>query len=157
MTGHSIGLERVVQAPAERVWAVLTDVAHADRTLSGVTKVELITDGPYGVGTQWRETRRMFGKEATEQMQVTVVEKPTRTVVEADSSGVHYVTEFTLTPDTGGATRLAMTFTAVQAHANPAQKALWAVFGRLGARASRNMMAKDLQDIAARAEQETPR
>jgi hypothetical protein len=47
-------------------------------------------------------------------MQVTVAEAPTRTVIEADSSGVHYVTEFTLTPSSADATRLAMSFTAVQ-------------------------------------------
>jgi hypothetical protein len=78
MNGHRIDLERLVQAPAERVWEVLTDVAHADQTLSGVEYVELISEGPYRVGTRWRETRRMFGKEATEQLQVTVAEVPTR-------------------------------------------------------------------------------
>lgn len=155
MTGHNIELERTVRAPVEQVWAVLTDVEHADQTLTGVTRVELITEGPYRVGTQWRETRRMFGKEATEQMQVTVAEEPTRTVVEADSSGVHYVTEFRLGPDTDNATRLAMTFTATQARANPVQKALWALFSRLGAKAAGKVMKKDLQDIAARAERGT--
>jgi hypothetical protein len=143
----AIDLERLVRV--ERVCEVLTDVAHADQTLSGV---ELITEGPYRVGTRWRETRRMFGKEATEQMQVTVAEAPTRTVIEADSSGVHYVTEFTLTPSSADATRLAMSFTTVQGQANLLHKALWRLFGRLGAKASEKVMAKDLQDIAAQAE-----
>jgi hypothetical protein len=134
------------------VWEVLTDVAHADQTLSGVERVELITDGPYGVGTRWRETRRMFGKEATEQMEVTVAEAPTRTVIEADSSGVRYVTEFTLTPTSADATRLAMSFTAVQGQANLLSRALWLLLGRLGAKASEKVMARDLHDIAARAE-----
>ena len=151
MTGHRIERERLVRAPAERVWTVLTDIAHADQTLSGVTKVEPLTEGPYGVGTRWRETRRMFGREDTQQMQVTLAEKPTRTVVEANSSGVRYVTELTLTP-TGDATRLKMSFTAVQGRSNPMQKGLWALFGALGAKATEKMMAKDLQDIAARAE-----
>ena len=30
MNGHRIDLERLVQARVERVWEVLTDVAHAD-------------------------------------------------------------------------------------------------------------------------------
>lgn len=125
MTGHRVELQRTVQAPVERVWDVLTDVARADQILTGVTEVELITQGPYRVGTRWRETRRMFGKDATEQLEVTVVEPPTRTVVEADSGGVHYVTEFRLAPAAGDVTRLAMSFTAVQASANPVQKVLW--------------------------------
>ena len=45
-----------------------------------------------------------------------------------------------------------MSFTAVQGQANQLQKALWRLFGRLGAKASEKVMAKDLQDIAARAE-----
>ena len=152
MNGHRIDLERLVQARVERVWEVLTDVAHADQTLGGVDRVELLTEGPYQVGTRWRETRRMFGKEVTEQMQVTVAEAPRRTVIEADSSGVHYITEFTLTPSSADATRLTMSFTAVQGQVNPLHKALWRLFGRLGAKASEKVMAKDLQDIAERAE-----
>jgi carbon monoxide dehydrogenase subunit G len=151
MSGQRLEHERLVRAPADRVWAVLTDVAHADQTLSGVTKVEPLTEGPYGVGTKWRETRRMFGREDTQQLQVTLAEEPVRTVVEADSSGVHYVTELTLTP-AGDATRLAMGFTAVQARTTPVQKTLWALFGRLGAKATEKAMAEDLRHLAARAE-----
>lgn len=156
MTGHRIELERVVQAPVERVWDVLTDVAHADRTLSGVERVEMLTEGPYRVGTEWRETRRMFGKESTEQMRVTAVEAPRHTVVEADSSGVHYVTEFTLTSVGDEATRLSMTFAATQAETNAVQRALWRLVGGLGAKATGKVMAKDLEDIAGRAEQPRP-
>ncbi len=152
MREHRIELEQMVQASVDRVWGVLSDIEHADQTLSGVERVEMLTDGPYRVGTEWRETRRMFGKEATEQMHVTVAEAPTRTVVEGDSSGVHYVTEFTLTPTSADATRMAMTFTALQGQTNLVNKALWRLFGRLGMKASQKMMAKDLQDIAARAE-----
>lgn len=153
MSGHSIEVERTVRASAERVWAVLADVAHADQTMSGVTRVELITDGPYGVGTQWHETRRMFGKEGTEQLRVTVADEPVRTVVEADSAGVHFVTEFTLTPSADEGTRLSMGFTATQSKANPVQKVLWALFSKLGAKATQKSMTQDLADIAARAEQ----
>ncbi len=153
MTGPQIELERVVQASPERVWEVLTDIEHADQTLSGVDRVEMLTEGPYRVGTEWRETRRMFGKEATEQLQVTLVEAPMRTVIEADSSSVHYVTEFTLAPASDGATRLTMSFTAVQGQANLLHQAMWRVFGGLGIKATEKLMAKDLQDMAARAEQ----
>ena len=152
MTAHRVRVERTVQAAPQRVWDVLADVAHADQTLRGVTHVELVTEGPYDVGTRWRETRRMFGKEATEEMHVTAAEAPTRTVVEADSRGVHYVTEFTVAPSAGGASRLTMDFTAVPADANPVQRMLGRLLGRLGAKATEKVMAKDVEDIAARAE-----
>ena len=151
-SAHSILVERTVQASPGRVWEVLTDIAHADQTLSGVTHLDLLTAGPYGVGTRWRETRRMFGKETTEELHVTAAQAPTRTVVEADSRGVHYVTEFTVTPVDDAVTRLTMSFAAVQADAGPVQRAVGRLVGRLGATATEKVMAKDLEDIATRAE-----
>jgi carbon monoxide dehydrogenase subunit G len=151
MSGHQVQIERDVAASPEEVWRVLTDLDHAAETLSGVSRVELLTEGPYTVGTRWRETRKMFGKEATEEMRVTAVEAPARTTVEADSAGVNYVTVFTLTP-TGDGTRLAMTFTARQPDPSRVQKLTWVVFGKLGIKATSKMMARDLEDIARRAE-----
>lgn len=154
MSGHQVQIEREVAASPEEVWRVLTDLDHAAETLSGVSRVELLTDGPYTVGTRWRETRKMFGKEATEEMRVTAVEAPARTTVEADSDGVNYVTVFTLTP-AGDGTRLAMAFTARQPDPSRVQKLTWAVFGKLGIKATSKMMARDLEDIARRAENES--
>jgi len=151
MPGHQIEITRDVAASPEAVWTVLTDVHHAAETLTSVTRVEVLTDGPYAVGTRWRETRTMFGKEATEELWVTEVEAPRRTTVEGDSSGVHYVTVFTLSPLPTG-TRLAMVFSGEQENPSMLHKAAWVLFGRMGLKASAKMMTRDLEDIAARAE-----
>ena len=50
------------------------DVEHAADTLSGIGAVEMLTEGPYAVGTRWRETRSMMGMTASEEMEVTEVE-----------------------------------------------------------------------------------
>lgn len=151
MPGHQIELTRDIAATPEAVWRVVTDLEHAAETLGSVSRVEMLTDGPYAVGTRWRETRTMFGKEATEELRVTQVEAPHRTTVEGDSSGVHYVTVFTLSPVPTG-TRLAMVFSGEQPDPSMLQRAAWALFGRMGLRATAKMMARDLDDIAARAE-----
>ncbi|HSE09725.1 MAG TPA: SRPBCC family protein [Nocardioidaceae bacterium] len=151
MSAQELRMERHVSAAPESVWQVLTDLDSAAETLSGVTRVEVLTDGPYAEGTRWRETRKMFGKEATEEMRVTGVQAPTRTTVEADSGGVHYVTVFTLAPESGG-TRLEMTFTAEQPQGSVMQKLMWTAFGKLGMKATAKVMTQDLDDIARRAE-----
>jgi len=152
MTEHGIELHRDVEAAPESVWAVLTDLEHAAETLSGVTRVEVLTDGPYRVGTRWRETRTMLGKEATEEMEVTAVEAPVATTIEAESGGVHYRTVFTLAPAAGGA-RLTMAFSARQPErTSRLQRLIWPVLGRLGVRVSTKVMTRDLEDIARRAE-----
>ncbi|GAA2640274.1 hypothetical protein GCM10010307_40310 [Streptomyces vastus] len=74
MTGRSVVVERRIAAGQRRVWEALTDLGGMDRVLSSVSKVEILTDGTFDVGTRWRETRRMFGRDATEEMWVTASE-----------------------------------------------------------------------------------
>lgn len=151
MPEHRVQVEREIAAPPQTVWEVVTDLDHAAETLSGVTRIEVLTDGPYAVGTRWRETRRMMGKEETQELQVTEVDAPRRTTVEAESDGVHYVSTLTVTPTASG-THLLMTFAADQPHPSRWQRLAWAALGGLGLRLSRRVMARDLDDIARRAE-----
>jgi uncharacterized protein YndB with AHSA1/START domain len=113
MATTTVSSERLIDAPAEQVWRVLTDMEGAPRVLTGVDAVEVFTPGPFAVGTRWRETRRMFGTQATEEMRVTACEAPHRYTTEADSHGSHYVSGFTLTPQGPDATLVRFDFSAV--------------------------------------------
>ncbi|MFE9019990.1 SRPBCC family protein [Streptomyces sp. NPDC007808] len=150
MTSRSVVVERRVAAGRGPVWEALTDIEGMERVLSGVSRVEVVTEGAFGVGTRWRETRRMFGKEATEEMWVTACEAPERYVVEAESHGTHYVSEWVVRADGPSATTIRMTFTAVA----PGGVAglLTRLLGGVGARAVSKAVAKDLDDIAAAVE-----
>lgn len=147
MTSRSVVVERRVAASQGRVWEALTDLAGMERVLGGVTKVEVLTDGGFGVGTRWRETRRMFGKEATEEMWVTVSEPPERYVVVAESHGSRYVSEWVLRAEGPTATTILMTFSAEST--GGVAGLLAKVLGAVGARAVRKAIAKDLDDVAS--------
>src|SRR5207245_7321674 len=69
---------------------------------SGITKVERLTNGPVGVGTRFKETRMMFGKESTETMEFPAFEPNRRYELTADSCGALYRTEFRFQPDGTG-------------------------------------------------------
>ncbi|MDV6265431.1 SRPBCC family protein [Rhodococcus globerulus] len=142
---------RVVNAPVDTVWKVVTDLDGAVDTLTGVTRIERLAGEGYAVGTRWRETRKLMGKEASEEMWVVEVEAPIRTVVKAHSNGMDYTSGFTLKPAPGG-TLLEMNFAGVSEAQSAVSKVLGAVFGRLGVRITRKMMAADLADFAAKAE-----
>ncbi|MFJ8132705.1 SRPBCC family protein [Streptomyces hydrogenans] len=147
MTTTTVVVERRVAASPGRVWESITDLPDMPRVLSGVQKVEVLTEGGFGVGTRWRETRRMLGKEATEEMTVTECEPPDRYVTVADSHGMHYVSELSLRTDGPDASVLRMTFSARPAHGrrqNPVARLL----ARFGAKAVSKALAKDLDDIA---------
>jgi len=148
---QSLSLTQHIHASPERVWAVITDIRNAPGTLSGVEAVQLLTGGAYAVGTRWKETRKMFGRSETVEMWVDSAEPPRTTTVKAAQGGAAYSTRFSLANRDGG-TDLTLTFGAKLSKPTAATRVLAAVFGRLGMAASGKALAKDLADIAAKAE-----
>ncbi|MGW6918189.1 SRPBCC family protein [Kitasatospora sp. NPDC054939] len=146
-----VSVAREMAAPVERVWTAMTDLGSMPQRLSGVDAVEVLSSGPFGVGTRWRETRRMFGKSATEEMWVTACEVPQRYVAEADNSGMHYVSEFRLVETAPGRTTVTMIFSARPQHGGK-PPLLARLMGRLGTKAVAKAIAKDLADVAASVE-----
>lgn len=106
-----ISVRHHIAAPPDVVFARAADFEHAADFISGITKVEMVTDGPVGVGTRFKETRVMFGKEHAEEMEVVDFEPPRRYALQAHNCGCRYHTEFRFTPK-GGGTEIEMTFDA---------------------------------------------
>jgi len=147
-----ITVTRSIAASPAAVWAVLTDLDSTPETLRGVTAVERLDGGAeYGIGTRWRETRVMFGKSATEEMQVTESVPEQRTVVTAESGRARYRTVFELTPTATG-TNLTMEFSGDSGPLGAVQEALMTMVGPLAKRATAKALRQDLDDIAAAAE-----
>ncbi len=141
-----IAVSRFVAAPPERVWEVVTDLENAVGVLSGVTAVERLDGGEgFAVGTRWRETRTMFGREATEVMEVTAIDPGRAYTVAADGRGARYRSTVSVTPAGEGST-LAMTFGAEPR--GVVGKILAATIGRLFAGPTRKALRQDLDDIA---------
>lgn len=97
-TQYSAFAALTVHATADRVWETLTDLDGATSMLPGLVSIERLGGPEYGVGTRWRETRRMFGTNATEVLEVTAVKPERSTTVHADNRGVIYTTHFSLPP-----------------------------------------------------------
>lgn len=151
MPAHSLTLVREIAAPVDDVWHVLTHVEDSAAILSGVSSIEMLTDGPYGVGTRWRETRKMMGGSETEEMAVVVVDAPRRTAIRSEARGAVYGTTFTLERAAGG-TRLSMEFGGEATDTGLLRRVLMALPTRLGLMMAKKMMRQDLADIAAAAE-----
>jgi carbon monoxide dehydrogenase subunit G len=148
---NSTSLTQHVQAPPEKVWSVITDIPGSAATLSGVEAVQLLTDGPYGEGTRWKETRKMLGRSETVEMWVAQADPPLSTTVKAVQGGADYSTRFSLAPRDGG-TDLTLTFGAEVIKPTAASRMMMALFGKLGMAATRKALTKDLAEIAAKAE-----
>lgn len=148
---HSTSLTQHIRATPEKVWAVISDIPGSAATLSGVESVQMLSDGPYGEGTRWKETRTMMGRSETVEMWVAQADPPRTTTVKAHQGGADYTTKFSLAGRDGG-TELTLTFGADVARPTLLSKISMALFGKLGMSMTRKALAKDLAEIAAKAE-----
>lgn len=138
--------ETYVNSAPDRVFEVFSDLEVVGDRLSAVEGIELLTDGPVGVGTRWKETRELMGQSATEEMEIVDFDPPRRMVAEAESYGTRYTTQFEFEAE-GDGTRVRITF-----RAEPQSwtaRAMSAVLGGTMMGAVEEMIAQDLADLKA--------
>lgn len=153
---HTTSLTQHVNASPDKVWAVISDIPGSAATLSGVDSIQMLSEGGYGEGTRWKETRTMMGRAETVEMWVSQSEpaSPTHggsTTVKALQGGADYTSRFTLAPG-GGGTDVTLTFGAEVLKPTLLSKVTMALFGKIGMSVTRRALAKDLAEIAAKAE-----
>jgi hypothetical protein len=150
----TVAVTRLVEAPIADVWRVFTDLSGRCARLSTVIAVEMLTRGPFGTGTQWRETRTMAdGGEITEEFRVDECVVPERFVVTSPGIGAQYRMTYTFVPILEGRHRGGTMVTVVQdgTPTAPAGRFLALVFGGLAARTVEGALRRDLDDLAAAA------
>lgn len=108
-------LVEVVQAPPATVFGVATDLDRAMEWMNGLVSIKKTGDkraAPFGVGTEWGETRKMFGRDATEHFEVTEVMPNSKISLyvdgaeESSKKGEYFFT-YHITPE-GGGTRITL-------------------------------------------------
>ena len=145
----SINVSTHVSAPIDRVFEVYTDLDQAAERIPGITALEVLSDGPFRVGTRWRETRVMFKKEATEEMWVTDCDPPKGYTVNAESHGMRYSTTFSFAPD-GEGTKVSWDFTGVPQTLGT--KIMSPIFNVLMKGSMKKIMHQDLEALRAACE-----
>jgi hypothetical protein len=95
-------IERHINAPTNVVYDLCADLRGAPDRISGIKRLEVLTEGPIRVGTRFRETREMMKKECTEEMEITAIEPGKSYTVRCESCGCDYRTTFTFAPNAGG-------------------------------------------------------
>jgi uncharacterized protein YndB with AHSA1/START domain len=63
-------------APPERVFAAITDIESWQKWMQNLVRVEKLTPGPFAKGSQWREVRKIMGKEGAEVFEVVAIDPP---------------------------------------------------------------------------------
>jgi len=145
----TVAVTRTIDAPAEAVWRVVTDVPGRAGRLSAVRRAELRTPGPFRAGTVWSETRTAAGGDpVTEEFRVIEAVEPERLVVASPGIGADYRMTYTFEPHRGGTL-----VTVVQdgTPTAPAGRLLGWLFGVLAAETASSALRRDLDDLASAA------
>jgi hypothetical protein len=138
-----IKLTQLFDRPATEVFAVFTDLRRAPERVRGIKHIAVLTDGPMRVGTQFRETRVMFGRDASELMTVTEFTPDRSYAVSATSCGCDFRTEFRFIP-TGNRTRVEMEISSTP---TTLMAKLMAPLGVVMARSMKRLCAQELDDL----------
>jgi len=142
-------LEETVQAPREVTFDVFSDLNNAARNLDSIESLEIVGGGPVGKGTRFRETRIMFGKEATEEMEISAYDPPSSYTVTGYSCGVEFNTTFRF-EESGDGTKVTMTM--VSRNKTVFAKVIGPLMGAMMKKSMTKMMAADNAQLKAVAE-----
>ncbi len=92
---------RIINEAIEVVFATISDIRQLSKALPHVVKFEYLSVVNSGVGTHFRETRLIKGKEATTEVEITEYVENERVRMVADSRGTVWDTVFTVTSENG--------------------------------------------------------
>ena len=140
-----ITFNRTINAPVNNVFQVYSDFGNAAERVEGIESIEILTGEPVGVGTRFRETRIMFGRSSTEEMEITKFNSPNMYQVDAESHGSHYTTLFYF-EERGGSTHVKWEFIGTPLTFGAK---MMSILGFLAKGATRKMMDKDIADLKA--------
>lgn len=125
-----VTVERQIQAPVEAVFQAVTDLPNLPETMPEIVDVEFLTEQTAGIGTRFRESRRMGKRVHVTELEVIELVANEHTRMVADSGGTIWDTTMTVRPVDGGGTSLEIAMdcrghTLVTKIMNPVMKGLF--------------------------------
>ena len=95
-------LNEWIARPPKEVFDFITASDNAPRVVPSVKSMVKLTEGPVGVGTRYRETRLMNGKEAHAELEVVEYEPGQKYAMRNLTEGIETVYRYTFHPEAGG-------------------------------------------------------
>jgi len=100
-----VEVEVTIKGSKEAIWAAITDIENASKTLSGVENIDVVERPANGlVGLRWRETRLLFGKPATAEKWITDATENEFYKTRAESDGFVFLSTMSISESRGGVT-----------------------------------------------------
>lgn len=140
---NSFILTTFIKAPVNRVFSMFADIDKAAEIITGIQRIERLTEGPVGVGTRFTETRIVLEKEQTEVFEFIEFKPDENYTVRAEFFGMEYISSITFCAQENG------TQIELRLDTRPLSlKAKLAIpFNKLMAHAMEKMLSHDLEDL----------
>ena len=103
----NVTVTRRIDAPADAVFRTVAHIEQFSQAVPHILRVEFLSEVKSGVGTRFRETRMMMGREASTELEVTEYVENERVRIASEAGGALWDTVFTVAPD-GEGTELKM-------------------------------------------------
>lgn len=140
-----------INAPISRVFNLFTDLDSIEKHIEAIEKFELLEGSKnMAVGTKWRETRTVFGKQSSEEMWVTTINKNASYAVAAESHGMKYLSEYKFS-EQDGVTTVDLVFSGIP---QTVGARLMLFMGVLFKNSTKKLFLDDMKALKAVAEQE---
>ena len=101
-------LSLMVDASPETVFRAVSDLDHFSRAVPQIDRIEILSESTAGVGTRFRETRLVGGRETASELEVAELVEKERVRYASDTFGTRWNSTFAVAPS-GDGTRLTMT------------------------------------------------
>ena len=95
-------VRRTIDAPADFVFRTVAEIENYSKAIPHIVDVEFLSDVRSGVGSRFRETRLMMGREASTILEVTEYVENDRVRIVSDEGGTIWDSVFTVSPVDGG-------------------------------------------------------
>jgi carbon monoxide dehydrogenase subunit G len=133
-----------IEAPPAVVFDALSNLEEAKEWMPIFVSIEMLTPGPVGAGTEWLESRKVFGKQSTEHFRVTRWHPPSRLDIRVDgmrgtTGRGEYLYTYELMPERNG--------TIVELVADVRMGGIWDFVGRLFIGSLKKACHKDLEAL----------
>jgi carbon monoxide dehydrogenase subunit G len=138
-----------IESPPNAVCAAISDIDSWKDWMPGLVAVEKLTPGPMSAGSEWRESRKIMGREATEHFRCTRWDPPARLDILVDGSRGssrrgEYRFTYEFVPERTG--------TNVELVGDIRMPGIWAVMGKLMAGTMKRGCHQDLEALKAHLE-----
>lgn len=89
---------REIAAPIDRVFDTVSRIEQFSQAVPHITNVEFLTEQQHGVGTRFKETRVLKGREQSTELEVTEYVENEKVRMVADQGGTVWDTVFSVEP-----------------------------------------------------------